>query len=214
MGKSEKQIAKEEARNKKIRDTAFRVFVERKIEAVSMDDIAEEAGVGRATLFRCYPTKTDLVIAVCAAKWKEYLDKLDEVRPLSSIGDIPAIDRFTFTLDSYIAMYQNCKELLLYNDNFNHYITHEGVDSERLREFQDSLYSVNTRLDWMYEKAKEDKTLRTDIPKEEFLRATVHTMMAACTYYAGGFIWGSEENKDYTPELLMLREMILEYVKL
>lgn len=66
----------------------------------------------------------------------------------------------------------------------------------------------------MYEKAKEDKTLRTDIPKEEFLRATVHTMMSACTYYAGGFIWGSEENKDYTPELLILREMILEYVKL
>ena len=77
MGKSEKQIAKEEARNKKIRDTAFRVFVERKIEGVSMGDIAEEAGVGRATLFRSYPTKTDLVIAVCAAKWKEYLDKLD-----------------------------------------------------------------------------------------------------------------------------------------
>ena len=41
MGKSEKQIAKEEARNKKIRDTAFRVFVERKIEGVSMGDIAE-----------------------------------------------------------------------------------------------------------------------------------------------------------------------------
>ena len=31
MGKSEKQIAKEEARNKKIRDNAFRGFVEIKI---------------------------------------------------------------------------------------------------------------------------------------------------------------------------------------
>ena len=33
---------------------------------------------------------------------------------------------------------------------------------------------------WMYEKAKEDKTFRTDIPKDVFMRATVHTMMAAC----------------------------------
>lgn len=214
MSKSEKQMEKENARNQKIIDTAFQIFVERKIEPVSMGEIADAAGIGRATLFRCYANKTELVIAVCAAKWKAYLDKLDEIRPLSSIGNIPAIDRFIFTLDSYIWTYQNYKELLLYNDNFNHYVTHEGVDKEKLKEFHKSLYSVNTRLDWMYEKAKEDKTFRTDIPKEEFMRATVHTMMAACAYYAGGFIWGSEENKDYTPELLMLKQMILNYVKI
>lgn len=214
MSKSEKQMQKENARNQKIIDIAFQIFVERKIEPVSMGEIADAVGIGRATLFRCYANKTELVIAVCAAKWKAYLDKLDEVRPLSSIGNIPAIDRFIFTLDSYIWMYQNYKELLLYNDNFNHYVTHEGVDKEKLKEFHKSLYSVNTRLDWMYEKAKEDKTFRTDIPKEEFMRATVHTMMSACAYYAGGFIWGSEENKDYTPELLMLKQMILNYVKI
>ena len=214
MSKSEKQMEKENARNQKIIDTAFQIFVERKIEPVSMGEIADAVGIGRATLFRCYANKTELVIAVCAAKWKAYLDKLDEIRPLSSIGNIPAIDRFIFTLDSYIWMYQNYKELLLYNDNFNHYVTHEGVDKEKLKEFHKSLYSVNTRLDWMYEKAKEDKTFRTDIPKEEFMHATVHTMMSACAYYAGGFIWGSEENKDYTPELLMLKQMILNYVKI
>lgn len=214
MSKSEKQMEKENARNQKIIDTAFQIFVERKIEPVSMGEIADAVGIGRATLFRCYANKTELVIAVCAAKWKAYLDKLDEIRPLSSIGNISAIDRFIFTLDSYIWMYQNYKELLLYNDNFNHYVTHEGVDKEKLKEFHKSLYSVNTRLDWMYEKAKEDKTFRTDIPKEEFMRATVHTMMSACAYYAGGFIWGSEENKDYTPELLMLKQMILNYVKI
>lgn len=212
MSKSQKQMDKEAVRRQKIIDTAFKIFVERKIEPVSMGEIAEMVGIGRATLFRCYSNKTELVIAVCAAKWKEYLDELDARRPLSSIGDIPAIDRFTFTLDSYIAMYQNHKDLLMYNDNFNHYITHEGVQREKLKDFYASLYSVNTRLDWMYEKAKEDKTFRTDIPKEEFMRATVHTMMSACAYYAGGFIWGAEENKDYTPELLMLKEMILNYV--
>ena len=213
MGKSEKQIAKEQERNQKIIDTAFRIFVERKIEAVSMGEIAEAAGVGRATLFRCYASKAELVIAVCAAKWKEYLDALDAKRPLSSIGEIPAIHRFIFTLDSYIGMYQHHKELLLYNDNFNHYITHEGVTEEQLKDFHAALYSVDTRLDWMYQKAKEDKTFRTDIPEEQFMRVTVHTMMAACTHYAGGFIWGATDNKDYTGDLLLLKEMILNYAR-
>ena len=54
MGKSEKQIEKEKARNQRIIDTAFQIFVEKKIEAVTMEEIARKAGIGRATLFRCY----------------------------------------------------------------------------------------------------------------------------------------------------------------
>ena len=76
-----------------------------------------------------------------------------------------------------------------------------------------SLNSVNTRLHMMYAKAKEDKTFRTDIPEEQFMRVTVHTMMAACTHYAGGFIWGATDNKDYTGDLLLLKEMILNYAQ-
>ncbi len=73
--------------------------LEKKIEAVTMEEIARKAGIGRATLFRCYSSKPELVMAVCTAKWKAYFDKLDAIRPLESIHDIPAIDRFIFTLD-------------------------------------------------------------------------------------------------------------------
>lgn len=118
-----KRLQNEIERKLKIIDTAFKIFVEKKIETVSMGEIAEAAGMGRATLFRHYPSKLELVIAVCAAKWKAYLDELDEKRPISSIGDIPAIDRFVFTLDSYIDMYHHHKDLLQYNDNFNYYVT-------------------------------------------------------------------------------------------
>ena len=65
MGKSEKQMDKEQGRNQRIIDTAFRLFVEKKIEAVSMDEVAKEAGVGRATLFRCYNNKTEIGRASC-----------------------------------------------------------------------------------------------------------------------------------------------------
>jgi len=157
----------------------------------------------------------ELVIAVCAKEWKECMDELDRTRPISSVGEIPAIDRLIFTLDSYIDMYRNHKALLQYNDNFNYYVSHMGVnkDNESLTEFHNALYSVNTRLHMMYEKAKADHTFRTNIPEEEFMWVTVHTMMAACEYYAEGFIWGSEENRDYTPELLILKEMILNFVR-
>ena len=53
MSKSQKQMDKEAVRRQKIIDTAFKIFVERKIEPVSMGEIAEMVGIGRATLFRC-----------------------------------------------------------------------------------------------------------------------------------------------------------------
>ena len=204
---------KKDERREKILTEAYRIFVEKKIEPVSMGEIAEAAGIGRATLFRYYSSKLELVIAVCTREWKAYLDALDQVRPISSVGEIPAIGRLIFTLDSYIEMYQSHKALLCFNDNFNHYVSHEGCEEEQLEEVHAALYSVDTRLHMMYAKAKEDKTFRTDIPEEEFMRVTVHSMMTACAYYAGGFIWGSQKDRDYTPELLRIKEMILNYVK-
>ena len=213
MGKSKEQIEKESARKRRILDTAFRLFVEKKIEAVSMGDIASAAGTGRATLFRYYSNKMELVIAVGAARWKAYLDELDATRPISSLEEIPAIMRFTFTLDSYIDMYVNHKVLLQFNDNFNHFVSHAGTDSEMLNDFKSSLYSADARFLKMYEKAKEDHTFRTDIPFEEFMRETVHVMMAACTYYANGFIWGADEDENYVSELKRIKGMIVAYVR-
>ena len=39
-------------------------------------------------------------------------------------------------------------------------------------------------------------------------------VVTACAYYAGGFVWGSKEDTDYTPELIKLKEMILAYATL
>ena len=186
--------SEKDERREKIIDVAFRLFVDKKIESVTMGEIAKEAGIGRATLFRYFPGKLELVIAVNTKEWKEYFDELDQKRPMSSVGDIPAIGRLIFTLD-------------------NHYVSHSGRKDLQMAEFNQALFSANTRFHMMYEKAKEDKTFKTDMAEEEFMRVTVHTMMTACAYYAGGFIWGSKENEDYTPELIKLKEMILAYVK-
>ena len=94
------------------------VFVDKKIESVTMGEIAKEAGIGRATLFR-YFRKIRTCYLVNTKEWKEYFfDELDQKRPMSSVGDIPAIGRLIFTLDSFIEMYQTHKALLRYNDNF------------------------------------------------------------------------------------------------
>ena len=56
-------------------------------------------------------------------------------------------------------MYQTHKALLRYNDNFNHYVSHSGRKDLQMDEFNQALFSANTRFHMMYEKAKEDKNV-------------------------------------------------------
>lgn len=205
--------AEHERRKERVLQVAFELFVKNSIEAVSMQNIADAAKVGVASVFRYYANKTDLVIAVGAYKWHNSLKIIEDSRPIDYIKEIPAVERLKFTLDTYLRMYKNNKDLLKFNDNFNHYITHEHVEEERLAPFTTAVNPMLDRLHWMYEKGKEDHTIRTDIPEDEFIRATAHSMMASCQHYAGGFIWGADKDKnhDYTPELMLLREMILKF---
>ena len=45
-----------------IRDAAVELFAERGFEGVSVEDVAARAGVSRATIYRRYPSKVDLIV--------------------------------------------------------------------------------------------------------------------------------------------------------
>lgn len=218
MRDPEKVRLEMEQKDQRIMDAAKKLFLEKRMEAVTMDEIIKECGFGKATVFRHYKNKCLLVIDLMAREWKVYMDELDRKRPMESIGDIPAIDRFIYTLDSYIDMYQNHKDLLILNDNFNHYAIHAVTENEQeaLDKFQSALTTADVRFHLLYEKAKEDGTIRTDKPEDEFFRITLHTMLAACSYYAGGFVWRTkiDADKDYTSELLELKDMLIHFATL
>ncbi len=48
--------------------TAYRLFTHKGIHAVGIDEVIECAGVAKATLYRHFPTKDDLVLAVLARR--------------------------------------------------------------------------------------------------------------------------------------------------
>jgi AcrR family transcriptional regulator len=55
----------------RILDTAFRLFYARGLRAVGVDTIIAESGVAKATFYKHFPAKDDLIVA--------YLDKVDAV---------------------------------------------------------------------------------------------------------------------------------------
>ena len=62
----------------------------------------------------------------------------------------------------------------------------------------------------MYEKAKIDGTVRTDIPEKEFLSITLHLMLAVVTRYAVGLVYEEENTFDDLKELEIQKNMLFE----
>lgn len=74
-----------EDRRRQLLDHGLRAFSERPYDSVSIDEIAEQAGVSRGLLFHYYPTKRDYYVAVLERAAEMLLHRTVE----ATVGDTP-----------------------------------------------------------------------------------------------------------------------------
>ncbi|MEV4898626.1 helix-turn-helix domain-containing protein [Nonomuraea sp. NPDC055795] len=90
------------ARNReKVLKAAARLFAEKGVEAVSMDTIAAEAGVGKGTLFRRFGDKSGLAVALLDRREQELQERILSGPPPLGPG-APAAERLTAFTAAYL----------------------------------------------------------------------------------------------------------------
>lgn len=201
--------ARMERSKQKVADTAFALFAEHGIESVTMPEIAKAAGMNRSSIYRYFPAKADLAVAVSAKNWSSYTRQSHE-REKEKIHT--AAERYEFWLDSFLDLYRNHRELLRYNQFFNVYVANEKIPAERMEPFSRVIEALAARFHEVYEQARQDGSLRTDIPEKEIFSTTLHLMLAAVTRYAVGLVYQSGNNPERELETLK-RILMREYVK-
>jgi AcrR family transcriptional regulator len=78
--------------------------------AVSMNEIAKRAGVGAGTLYRHFPTREDLILAVYRHDVRKLVDSVDEV--LAAHSPLEAFTTWFETLAAYIRVKHGLGEAL------------------------------------------------------------------------------------------------------
>ena len=197
------------AKQRHILESAFRLFTEKGIELVTMPEIAQVSGVGRATLFRYFPTKLDLVVSVGTRKWEEYINWYDAVMPKEKIAQLSGAEFLRFYLDAFIDLYHNHSNILRFNYNFNYYLRYETGTRDQRQSYLQIADKLGTVFHELYERGKQDVTLNTEIPVITMFSDTFHIMLAAVTRYAVGLVIVFEDEGEPEKELLMLEEMLL-----
>ena len=215
MRNIEKDEIEMTARREAMLKEGFRLFAERGIEAVTMQEVAKACDLGIATLYRYFNTKLVFVIAVGAKKWTEYFEKIEEEYARRGGEMMNAAEEMDFYLSMYILLYREHRDLLRFNQNFNGYILHEKAAKEQLQDYMLSIEPFARKFHRLYEKGLRDGSIRTDEPEQTMFNTTMHIMLAVCGRYAQGVIVRGSDPDDLTKELMILKRMILNaYIKL
>jgi len=205
------EIREQERRSRMI-EAGFRLFSEKTIESVTLQQVADEAGVSIATLYSYYQNKVNLAIAISAAKWGTCWRNAHAAM-LSNCDTMNAMDWLIYYCDSIIGLYHNRPELLRFSSNFKTYICHEKTPHEALRDQYIALRPMQENFLWYYEKAKTDHSIRTDLPVDEMFTTIAHTMLTMAERYAIGLVWADNNTTDHTAELQHLKDMLVMWCK-
>ncbi|MCR4804320.1 MAG: TetR/AcrR family transcriptional regulator [Clostridia bacterium] len=209
MRNLEKDELEMAARREAMLTEGFRLFSEKGIEAVSMQEVASACGVGVATLYRYYNTKAALAIAISQRQWERYAAYVRARQREAHVESLTAAERLAFYLDFYIELYQDHSAMLRFNQSFNNYVRHEGVTREQMEPYMAAIGGFAEMFHELYEQGRRDGTLRTEIPEEKMFASTLHIMLAVVVRYAQGLLYSADDDSDRMEELRLLKRMIL-----
>lgn len=196
-------------RERHILESAFRLFSEKGIESVTMPEVAKASGVGRATLYRYFASKLDLVVAIGTWKWNEYIAHHDAFVPLETHDSMTGAQYLRFYLDSFLDLYRNHRDILRFNYNFNSYLQHESGTEAQRQPYLQMVGILHERFHRLCERGRRDGTLRDDISETSMFSSSFHIMLAVITRYAVGLVYVPEKDTDPESELVMLEELLL-----
>ena len=190
-----------------ILDVGFKLFAERGIGQVILPEVAKAADVGNATLFRYFPTKTELVIAIAIRRWESFIKWHNSLLTSEETQNLTGAEYLKFFLDSFLELYRNHKDILRFNYDFNSFVRSAEWTDEQKQPYLQMVDALSRKFHDLYERGMRDGTLNAEIPEQTMFSSVFHIMLAAITRYTVGLAVVNESNTE--SELIMLSKMML-----
>lgn len=198
------------ARRERLLEAGFRLMSARTIEAVTLQEIADEARIGIATLYRYFKAKPDLVIEIGTNIWKRYYEEVEKEYARLNGPAMDAAEELEFFLDSIIELYRSRRDVLRFNRNFDTYVQHERCTAAQMRPYNDAVAVFAKKFHTVVRKARADGSLRIPVSEPRLFVNLLYTMLSVAGKYAEGLVYPPDGERDMTDELEAIKRMILD----
>ena len=134
---SPRQLEERELRRKRILEGALEVFHKKGLEGATMDEIANEAGFGKATLYYYFTSKEEVFCAIMEKGWKPLWE---EIEGIIHEQDVSAHDLFLDALSKVVKVILQDQNLYRFLFTAPKAITNMPENLQTWRTYQNRLY--------------------------------------------------------------------------
>jgi len=161
-GKEQRAIA--------IVEAATVVFVKKGIEKTTMQDVAKEANIGIATLFRYFAKKEKLVVAVAAKE----VGNINATFRTVAAEPGSALEKIERLIDYFIADLERDNPITKFMEDFESYAAHSLEPLEDIESFNEIYRATSREYAKIIRQGQEDGSIRSDLPTAETLTTIIN----------------------------------------
>lgn len=187
--------------------SAATLFLRDGIASVRMTDVADYAGIGVASLYRRFGTKTSLAIAAGTLMWDRFNASIREVLYEDRFKNAPGGTRLLNLLAHYCDEYRRHPDFVRFLDEFDHLVVSERVPTEDLADYGRAVDSFYPIFEGAYRDGVADGSIRREVDFPVFYRTVAHAMMGIAQRIARGDIIPSDDFSHGMDELECVVQM-------
>ena len=177
--KRKKEIIEDkEKRKEEVIRAAIRVIRNQSIEEVKMTQIAEEAGVGVASVYRYFKTKLELALEAGNWLWNEEINKMYIEPKADYFQQYSGAQKVEHFLRVFLKIYKDCPEFFIFLEQFDNYLVKAQVEADRLEQYEIAINRIKETMLDALEAGKEDGSIRAGLDSQGFYMTTTHSLMS------------------------------------
>lgn len=227
MGEAQEVLSARERqaqrRRAQILDAAMVLFQEKCVEDTSLEEVAKQAGVGVATLYRYFTNKIELVIEVAMVYWEriaaEYVQRLEAKYTKKGTGECTegcaegcdtGYCRLQKILDIFCQIFAEQRPFLKFVQEFDVFVKKYKIAGEELLAYESGILKLKPYVTEAIRLGMQDGSLRVPCTVDELYFSLTHTMLALMEKLAvGGDILPSDQAVNAQKQLRITTELLL-----
>ena len=195
-------------------ECASRLFLERGIAAVKMTDIADAAGMGVATLYRHFSTKTAIAASSAIVMWSRLMETYEGLVGTEEYVALDGAGRLETLLSTYCdqcvyqpgfaAFLDELDRLMLAGD-----VTREAIDS-----YTQQLGGAYHHFEEAYRLGLADGSIARETDFPLFYRSVAHALLCVASKLSRGEVLPTDDFSHARDELTCITDMAIRSLRI
>lgn len=212
----ENEISHDSLKNKryvKAVEVSAQLFLKNGIDSVKMTDIADECGIGVATLYRWFGTKNGITIAAMTYMWNELNKMFSGIFESEVFLSQSGIKQLNDLMRMFIVLYEAHPGFMRLLSEFDLLLISEDIPKKDLKEYERSIINFYPVFENSYMMGIADGTVREIPDIRMFYLSFAHTLMELSKKLIQGELLPNDDFSHAEEELSMIIEAAVFFLK-